>query len=156
MYMSWFKNLFNKIANKDKTFNSNISSKIDASDTKIKGNVSNIHNKIYPNDYYRLEIGKKLSEAHSNFLNAKSKLLNCSKCSKKINAATPLSTYFDEIYLHEYDTLWNIRNPNNITLRTLDVIENTVCVECKQQIKIMKKSIVDYDAYAKAAKLNKI
>ena len=48
MCMSWFKNLFNKnkIANKDKTFNSNISSKIDASDTKIKGNVSNIHNEI--------------------------------------------------------------------------------------------------------------
>ena len=143
MCKPWFKNLFNKnkIANKDKTLNSNISSNIDASGTKIKGNVSNIHNEIYPNAYYCLEIGKKLSEAHSNFLNAKSKLLNCSKCSYKIN--------------NENRRWLNIEDKNSV-LYIFDSIENTVCDECKQQIKIMKKSIVDYNAYAKASKLNKI
>ena len=101
--------------------------------------------KFYPNAYYCLEIGKKLSEAHSNFLNAKSKLLNCSKCSYKINN----------------NVCWWLLNIVNIEnkigiLYIFDSIENSVCDECKQQIKIMKKSIVDYNAYAKTSKLNKI
>ena len=138
--MSWIKNLFNKnkIANKDKTFNSNVSSNIDASDTKIKGNISNTHNENHPNAYYCREIGKILSEAHINFLNAKSKLLNCSKCSHKIN--------------NENRRWLNIEDKNSV-LYIFDSIENTLCDECKQQIKIMKKNIVDYNAYVKALKI---
>lgn len=153
--MSWLKNLLNKnkIANKDKTFNSNTSSNIDASDTKIKGNVNNTHNEIYPNAYYCSEIAKKLSDAHNNYLNAKSKLLSCSKCCDKIKSAT---SKWNPDYFNVYGGLWTIENPQNIVLRIFDDVENIVCYECKKQISIMKKSIVDYSAYTKAAKLNKI